>query len=120
MHELSICMSLLQQVDAVRRAHPGTHVTTIRVAIGPLSGIVGELLATAYEVCVVGTALEGAKLELTKLPVRIRCCECNHKAEVPVHRLLCPNCGAWRTRVESGDELLLERVELEREEICHV
>ncbi len=123
MHELSLCYSLLQQVDAVRREQRATRVTMIRVSLGPLAGVVPDLLSAAYEVAVAGTALDGAELVITALPVRVHCRSCDHVAEVPPQRLLCPRCGEWRTRVVSGEEMLLERVELEiedEEESCHV
>lgn len=123
MHELSLCYSLLQQVDTVRREQRATRVTTIRVSLGPLSGVVPDLLSAAFEIAVSDTAIDGAALVITSRPVRVHCRSCDHEAEVPPQRLLCPRCGEWRTRVISGEEMLLERVELEiedEEESCHV
>jgi Zn finger protein HypA/HybF involved in hydrogenase expression len=33
---------------------------------------------------------------------------------VPANRLVCPHCKNWRTTLVSGDEMVLQQVELER------
>jgi hydrogenase nickel incorporation protein HypA/HybF len=112
-HELAVAQALVEQVDTVIRQHGATHATRIRVRIGPLAGVVPELLASAFPLAAAGSCMEAAELDLVDAPVRVRCQSCGAETEAAMNRLLCGACGDWHTQVISGDELLLESVELE-------
>jgi len=112
-HELAVAQALVEQVDAVIRQHSATHARLIRVRIGPLAGVVPELLASAFPLAAAGTCMEDAELELVAAPVRVRCQTCGAETDAAMNRLLCGACGDWHTQIISGDELLLESVELE-------
>lgn len=113
MHELSVCQSMLRQVEAIVAQHGAHTATAIKVQIGPLSGIEPQLLAQAFPIASAGTVAEGATLYLETLAVRVRCQHCGAETEASVNRLLCGECGDWQTQLLSGDELLLASVELD-------
>jgi len=112
MHELAICQALIAQAEAIARSKQA-RVSEVRVGIGPLSGVEPELLAQAYPLACAGTAAEGSRLAIESSVVRVRCRDCGAETIVAPNRLLCGNCGIWRTEVVSGDEMLLLRVELQ-------
>jgi hydrogenase nickel incorporation protein HypA/HybF len=112
MHELSVCQALLDQVEALARTHHASRVERIVLQVGPLSGVEGELLRTAYPIAAAGTVAEDAELVLEAVPVRVRCRTCGHESDAAPNRLVCGQCGDYRTDLASGDELLLARVEL--------
>ncbi|HKM61411.1 MAG TPA: hydrogenase maturation nickel metallochaperone HypA [Acidisphaera sp.] len=116
MHELSVCRSLLREAQRVAEAHRASGVTGIVVAVGPLSGIDGALLARAFEVARLGTIAEAAELEIETVPVVVSCAACGIDSTVKPNALLCRNCGAWQVDLRSGNELLLKRLELETSE----
>ena len=93
--------------------HQAMGVTRIRVRIGPLAGVVPELLASAFSLAAAGSRMEHAELDLADAPIRVRCQTCGAESEAAMNRLTCAACGDWHTQVISGDELLLESVELE-------
>ena len=113
MHELAIAQALVEQVDAVIEQHQASSATSIRVRIGPLAGVVPELLATAFPLAAAGSRMDGAELEFTHAPIRVHCQTCGAETEAAMNRLICGACGDWHTQIISGDELLLESVELE-------
>ncbi|MHB1216087.1 MAG: hydrogenase maturation nickel metallochaperone HypA/HybF [Thiobacillus sp.] len=113
MHELAVAQALVEQVDAVIAQHGATRASLIRVRIGPLAGVVPELLASAFPLAAAGSRMEHADLEFTHAPIRVRCQTCGAETEATMNRLLCGDCGDWHTQLMSGDELLLESVELE-------
>lgn len=43
MHELSVCRALIAQVEKTARQHGAAGVKTVRVRIGPLSGVALKL-----------------------------------------------------------------------------
>ena len=112
MHELSVCQALLTQVKEIARTHGASSVKQIIVAVGPLSGIEPALLARAFQLARVSTCAAQAELRFEPAPVRVRCTECDAESPCAANRLLCAACGGYRTRVISGDELFLLRVEL--------
>ena len=123
-HELAVAQALVEQVDAVIDQHQAYQendassadawrATSIRVRIGPLAGVVPELLGTAFPLAAAGSRMEHAELEFVHAPIRVRCQTCCAETEAAMNRLLCGACGDWHTQVISGDELVLESVELE-------
>lgn len=114
MHELSVCLSLMQQVESIARERNAEKVTCITLNVGPLSGVEPDLLRHAYPLAAAGTVAEDAELIMESADIVVRCSECDSETTVTSNRLLCGSCGDFRTRVISGDELVLMRVELDR------
>ena len=112
MHELSVCQDLLMQVATLAAQHQAQGVSLIVVRMGPLCGVVPELLEQAFTIAKVATVAEQAELVVEILPVRVHCQHCGTESEVIPNRLICENCGNWQTQLLSGDEMLLARVEL--------
>ncbi len=112
MHELSVCLSLLSQVERIAHEYHATHIDRIIVKIGPLSGIEPDLLRNAYPLAATGTLAENAELVIGETEIRIRCSDCGTESTVVANRLLCPACSNFRTSLLSGDEMILQSVEL--------
>lgn len=113
MHELSVCLSLLQQVETIALERNAVKVTSISLRIGPLSGVEHDLLRNAYPLAVAGTVAEEAELMIETADVVVRCSQCDSETTVTPNKLLCGSCGDFRTQLISGDELTLMRVELD-------
>ena len=113
MHELSVCVALLGQVERIARDHRAQKVSAIAVAVGPLSGVEAALLRRAYPLAAAGTVAEDAELRIRTAEVVVSCGDCGSETGATANRLLCAVCGGFRTRVVSGDDLILERVELQ-------
>ncbi len=106
-------MSLLEQVEAIAAERAAVTVTRIELDIGPLSGVEPELLRNAYPIAVVDTVAENAELVINDIPVIGRCTGCGAESETTPNRLVCAECGDIKTRIASGDEMILRSVELE-------
>lgn len=113
MHELSVCLALLDEVDRVAREAGADRVRSVTLRIGPLSGVDPGLLARAFDVASIGTVADGAELRIFKTPVRIRCARCGGEEDASANRLLCPRCGSDRTSVVEGDEMVLSEMEMD-------
>lgn len=116
MHELSICNALIGQVEQIARERNATSVTRIVLKVGPLSGVEAQLLRQAYPLAAAGTVAADADLVIDTADVVVRCSECDTESRVAANRLLCAACGDFRTRVISGDEMILQTLELDG---CH-
>ena len=83
------------------------------MSIGPLSGVEPRLLEHAYPLAAAGTMAEHARLVVRAVPVKVRCRSCGVESEAIPNRLLCGACDDWQVDVTAGEELLLQRVEIE-------
>jgi len=113
MHELSVCMSLLEQVAAIASERSAASVVKIELDIGPLSGVEAELLRNAYPIAAAGTIAEAAELVIHEANIVVRCSDCGAETAAVPNRLVCGACGDFRTQVISGDEMILKRLEIE-------
>lgn len=111
MHEYSIVQSLVDRVEREARTHAASGVRLIKVRIGDLAGVERELLQTAYDTFRVGTICDAAALEIEPVEARWACGRCGAPIATG-ERLMCVACGV-PGRLVQGDEIVLERIELE-------
>ena len=114
MHEVSVCQSMLKQVEEIAQQQHARLVTSIRVRVGPLSGIEPQLLSHAFPVVSAGTIAEDAHLVFEPSPIRVKCKLCGEESDAEISKLVCGLCGHWQTQLLSGDEMLLASVEVEK------
>ena len=116
MHELSIASSIVETVTEAAAAHPGTRVTSVRLRIGALAGVVEDALEFCWQIATEGTPLAGAALEVKKLPVVVHCEHCNADEELDgVQSFRCPRCGEPAADLRQGRELEIESFEIDDE-----
>jgi hydrogenase nickel incorporation protein HypA/HybF len=113
MHELSVCLSLLREVERIARENKAGRVTKIAVTVGPLSGVEPDLLQNAYPLAVAGTIAENAEFVIDISDIVVRCSQCGAESPARPNRLLCGECGDYRTNLLSGDEMVLQSLELD-------
>jgi len=113
MHELSVCLSLLEQVAAIAAERSAVSVVKIELDIGPLSGVEADLLRNAYPIAAAGTIAETAELIIHEDDIVVRCTDCGAETPAVANRLVCGACGDYRTQVVSGDAMILKSLELE-------
>ena len=112
MHEMSVCQALLAQVARIAEERGATAVHRILMELGPLCGVDAGQLQAAFAVMRGGGVASGAELEIEPVGVRVACGACGSETGARANRLICGACGDYRTRLISGDELRLMRVEL--------
>lgn len=111
MHEYSIVQALLDRVDSEARSHRATHVVRVRVRIGELAGVESDLLQSAFELAREATLCATAELEIVPTAAQWECPTCG-SAIPPGSVLRCSRCQT-PAKLSSGDEILLERIEME-------
>ncbi len=111
-HVLSVCQAMLTQVAQLAAARGASVVERITIEVGPLSGVEPQLLAGAFAVLRARGCAAQATLSIESTPVTIGCLTCGAESQTSPNRLVCTLCGGFRTRIVTGDELRLLRVEL--------
>jgi hydrogenase nickel incorporation protein HypA/HybF len=113
MHERSIAESVLDIVRQHVSPAQAPCVTSVRVRVGSLSGVVAESLAFCFEALVADTAFECARLDIERIPATCACNDCGHRFEPEAMVFLCPACRSGCVRLESGADLQVVHVELD-------
>jgi hydrogenase nickel incorporation protein HypA/HybF len=112
MHELSIAQAVVEIATANAR---GGRVVEVHVRVGALRQVVPPALSFAFELSALGTAAEGAELVLEEVPAAGTCRGCGTTSELEGFPLACPACGCLDVEVVSGEELVMDSLEVEHE-----
>ena len=114
MHELSIALDLIDVAFAEMARLGPVQVTSVHLRLGALSGVVKDALIFSFDTAVMGTALDGARLQIDDVPVTVWCDSCDTERELlDVTRRRCPVCQSPTPRVVRGSELELVALEIE-------
>lgn len=113
MHELSIAVALVEQVEAVLQKEGARCATKVTVRLGALAGVDEEALRMAFEVAAQDGRCLGAVLEVERVPARARCRACGAETEPEFPFLECGQCRAPTVELTAGRELLLKSVEMD-------
>jgi hydrogenase nickel incorporation protein HypA/HybF len=113
MHELSVCLSLLSQLQGIAAEQHAQRIIRIELGVGPLSGVEPGLLRNAWPIASAGTIAVDADLVIEETDVVVRCRSCEGETSARPNRLVCGHCGDFKTTLVSGDEMILQRVEFE-------
>lgn len=111
MHEYSLVAALVEQVEAQARARGAASARRVEISVGELAGVEVDLLRTAYATFTPGTICARAPLTVREVKAQWCCPRCGRafsKGEV----LRCTGCSL-PAQLARGDELTLDRVELE-------
>ena len=113
MHEMSICLAIVEEVERLVRNAGGRRAAAITVQYGPLAGVDRESLATCFPLAAEGSLAAGAQLVLQETACRVRCRNCGLEEEALRPFDGCRSCGTLQLELLSGKELLLRNVEIE-------
>ena len=112
MHELSIALSMIEQIEQEAAKHRG-EVRSVRVRIGALAGVDCEALRFAWEIAREGTAFAATQLQIECVPLLIHCPICGATQTADVQSIFCPTCVTPEQEIVTGRELELTSMEME-------
>lgn len=112
MHELSLLQELIEIAAAEAKRHKARRIDRIRLTVGVLSGVEPQALRFAFPVAREGTLAAQAELELIISPVVALCAKCDNSFSPADIVYACPACGTIASQLCTGEELILETLEL--------
>ena len=112
MHELSIAISMVEQVTVEAESRGELAIEAVHLSLGTLSGVDREALQFRYHAVCEGTILEGSRLVIEIVPVTIRCPDCQRDSDPEsILRLDCPHCGG-AAKVIRGHDIEVSALEV--------
>jgi len=105
MHEAGIAEYLVETAEQHLQRVPHGPVRTLLVRIGELAGVNPDSLDFAFECISKGTAVDGARLEIERVPLTVECDACGRRTPVEDYVFRCGACGAEAVRIATGREL---------------
>lgn len=115
MHELSIMMEVVKQVERVAKENHVEKVEKIVLQVGEMASVIPRYLEEVFPAAVYQTGLEGAKLELEILPANGRCRQCGKVFSVMENGGTC-SCGSDDVELLTGREFNLKEIQVWEEE----
>lgn len=110
MHELSLCHSIH---GIAERAREGRPVETIHLQVGQLRQVVPETLIYCWSLVTAGTGLDGSRLEIDHIPIRLHCNDCRAETLITEALVLtCGECSGGAITVLTGEEFMLTSMDL--------
>jgi len=115
MHEISLVQGLLQQLHTIAKEHNVSRVIKVTMAVGPLSGVVVDSFTFGFDILTREDELvRNAELEIVIPTVTYRCSSCDARMQSSGERLKqCDKCSETLLIPDGGDDLILQRVEME-------
>jgi len=113
MHELSVVANLFEILEDKLKEQKGKRVCYVKLKVGLLSGVIPELLKTAFDIYKKDTFAEDAELDITEVPCKVKCQECGTIAIKEDYVFICDTCGSTNMTTLEGTDMLLETMEIE-------
>lgn len=113
MHELSIAISMIDQIIEESESRGGLEVEVVHLKLGVFSGVDKDALLFAYELACDGTVLQGSRLLIETIPLVIYCPACKkERTPVSVYQLCCPDCMVPAQDIVTGREIEVASLEV--------
>jgi hydrogenase nickel incorporation protein HypA/HybF len=113
MHELSVTQSIINISCQEAEKHEAEKVKEIKILVGELSGLIPESIQYYFDIASRGTRVEGAKLNIEKVPISVKCNDCGFEAAMDRNSYCCKNCGSLNIKIVKGTEFLIQSLEVE-------
>ena len=113
MHEMALTQSILDISLSEATKNRAAKVLEIRIKAGVLAGILPDLIQEYFNIVSAGTAAEGARLTIEKVPATITCHDCGAASEASSFIFTCPACNSSHISLLNGREFYVDSLEVE-------
>lgn len=110
---MGVTQEILNAITQAAEGAGATRINSVRVTIGELTEIVPDALQFAWEALTPGTLAEASVLEVVETGGRSICLDCTKEFSHDRFERRCTSCGSYATKVISGDELLIDDIDVD-------
>jgi hydrogenase nickel incorporation protein HypA/HybF len=113
MHELSIVLSIIDEIGVEFEARDLRDIEVVHLKVGVFSGVDPNALLFAWELACEGTPFERSRLDIETVPLVIHCAVCCQDRTPPsLYQLCCPECETPSGTIVAGRELEVVSLEV--------
>jgi hydrogenase nickel incorporation protein HypA/HybF len=113
MHELSIAISMIDQILEEAESRGGLEVEAVHLRLGVFCGVDKHALLFSYGLACEGTSLQGSRLIIETVPLVVYCPDCMGERTPPsIYQICCPDCFAPTETIVSGREMEVAYLEV--------
>jgi hydrogenase nickel incorporation protein HypA/HybF len=114
MHEMAIVQSIMDILDQQATIHDAKKVVSVSLEFGALTGVLPHAVEFAFEVLSQGGKAEGARLDITIIPIKAYCLGCEKMVTLQEYQPFCPVCSTGVLKIVAGrDEMRIASMEIE-------
>lgn len=113
MHEVSICQSIVDTLEAELERDQLPNVREIHVRIGILSSVEHKLLEHVFKFVTEGGPFSNCSLYTELVDVLAECEKCNINFKVENYCFVCPECDTPTSTIIEGNELTIYKIIME-------
>ena len=112
MHELSLAQNIFEIVGEHLPKEAFRQVKSVKLRVGEVAGVVPDSLEFCFNAIAAGTPLQGAVLEVERVPCVMKCNSCGNISSNESGIFLCSFCNGNDLKMISGNELQVTAIEL--------
>ncbi|MCJ7687293.1 MAG: hydrogenase maturation nickel metallochaperone HypA [Desulfobacteraceae bacterium] len=115
MHELQVTERILDIVLRHAQANGANKIISIQLKIGELSDLENEWVQKYFDHLSKDTIAKNAKLKIERIPVVMKCDDCEHSFEINIKEIKdiqCPECNHKKCTLMSGREYYIKDMEV--------
>lgn len=113
MHEMSLAMALVEQLEQVAKRENATRIVRIDLELGSMSGVEREPFEFAFPIVSEGTAAQDAILNFHEISLKVECKNCEAITTPEYQTVLCDKCQSTNIRVIEGRDFKVKSMEVE-------
>lgn len=113
MHEFSVTQAIINiALEEAKLAH-ATRITGINLVVGEVSSIIDDCVQFYFNFLSRDTLASGAILSFTRIPMQVRCRNCELTFSPDRWPWSCPQCSQWNAEIVAGQEFYIDSIEVE-------
>ena len=120
MHEVSICQSIVESLQAELEEEQFPNVREVHLKIGVLSCVDPKILAHVFKYVIEESGFDKCSLYTLLVDVLAACEHCNRNFKVENYRFVCPECDTPSSTIIEGNELTIYKIILEEPSYAEV
>jgi hydrogenase nickel incorporation protein HypA/HybF len=114
MHEMAIVESIINIVEQHAKMYNAKRVVQVSLEFGALTAVMPSAITFAFDILSKGGIAEGARVDISIIPMKVRCTSCGNEQVVEVYELTCPVCSSGALQIVEGrDEMRIVSLEIE-------
>lgn len=120
MHEVSICQSIVETLEAELEEDQFQNVREVHVKIGMLSCVDPKILTHVFTYIIEDGPFQKSSLHTQSVEVLAACEHCNQNFKIEDYRFVCPECNKPSSTIIEGNELTIYKIILEEKSYAEV